>query len=1161
MSDQPNAPSGKPESENASEECGGEGVSAKKKKRAKKKTSFIGRIFKLFFESLAVLLGISLLAILILGWFISRGPVNADFLLPYIEKALNDVQGQMSVQIGALQLEWHGWQSPLGLKAIDLELSNNKGPFLDIKQAELDVSLTNILQSKVQFKQAVIRGVQAKIVKQADGKIRLFKEEQKTYGPQPGTTPLTIEKVIANLPPINTLRIQDAHIEYLDIAKDVKQELSDVELSIVQNYPDNVQVKDVSGYVKFSLGAQKEINNLSMDFIYNPEDKNLSITGSLGDTDVYSLAEFFEVQNIFDEQNIVPKVPLQARTSAILGNDWRIELFELRTQTQEGHFEIPQVPKGRLDIGSMNVTLSYNPDLRKLALYETQLAIEGMDVSLSADLSLPSPENNDMFSGNLALNLASINIDELENLVPQSLDHEPLYEWMVEKISTGRFSDVNVTADIFGEKVKEQASAQNANNSYSMGYEALEIDYEIVIIEGETMALPPRKPDWTTLFQEEINAEFIYDVEDIYTVVQPEEGFVWEWDAANVLVDFAYEDLKIEYKKPMAPAEKVKGIGRVEGKSLKLDVQSAELGGMKVKTGELFFDDLVTKGKGNALIELKMETSLLDAFSFLQKDPINFGQNLDLEMNAAKGSADLDVKITFPTVKDLLVEDINVDVNGTIYNAVLPKVLRGMSLTGGPYKIHATQNEYSMKGEGKLDGRDIKIDWHSYFARGKGRPYESRIQASFVADKSFRERIGADLSDFVEGSIPVSVDVRENWDKSTHIALTGLVNRAKLMIEPFEFETSGENVGNVKADIYLSNGKLSSVKNLNVNTRQLAVVDGDIEFAHDSLVSDLRVSNATFKQLSFAQNDFSLQLEETRDGMIKAALGGDQVDARIFLAPEEDGRANESREALSTEKNEGFEVGLDVKRVLTVENESIANVDAYIKGQTGKISQLELDCVAGKGSIYLRYKPNMEDRYSLRIEATDAGAMLRALGVTDKVSGGRITVAGLPLNTGYYGDVRGLARIDDFSVSAAPAFAGLIKLMDLPTVLTSLNKEGLSFARLETEFEWRNRRGGGVISFKEGRTSGGSVGLTFAGDINRTANLVAITGTIVPASTLNSFFSGIPLVGDILSGGSGSIFAATYSVKGDTENPDTDVNPLSVLAPGLLRRLLFEGGD
>ena len=45
----------------------------------------------------------------------------------------------------------------------------------------------------------------------------------------------------------------------------------------------------------------------------------------------------------------------------------------------------------------------------------------------------------------------------------------------------------------------------------------------------------------------------------------------------------------------------------------------------------------------------------------------------------------------------------------------------------------------------------------------------------------------------------------------------------------------------------------------------------------------------------------------------------------------------------------------------------------------------------------------------------------------------------------------------------------------------------------------------------------------------------------------------------MLSGGSeGGIFAATYTIKGPQDDPNVAVNPLSMLTPGIIRRILFE---
>jgi hypothetical protein len=131
--------------------------------------------------------------------------------------------------------------------------------------------------------------------------------------------------------------------------------------------------------------------------------------------------------------------------------------------------------------------------------------------------------------------------------------------------------------------------------------------------------------------------------------------------------------------------------------------------------------------------------------------------------------------------------------------------------------------------------------------------------------------------------------------------------------------------------------------------------------------------------------------------------------------------------------------------------------------------------------------------------------------------------------------------------------------MSLPGLIDLLGNEGITFSKLEAQFDWMYRRQGSLLVLKDGRTSGNALGLTFDGAFDNAAGTINVSGTLIPLSGLNAVIGSIPLVGDILTGGAGGgVFAATYKVKGDAKDPDISVNPLAVLAPGILRRILFE---
>ena len=67
-------------------------------------------------------------------------------------------------------------------------------------------------------------------------------------------------------------------------------------------------------------------------------------------------------------------------------------------------------------------------------------------------------------------------------------------------------------------------------------------------------------------------------------------------------------------------------------------------------------------------------------------------------------------------------------------------------------------------------------------------------------------------------------------------------------------------------------------------------------------------------------------------------------------------------------------------------------------------------------------------------------------------------------------------------------------------------------------------------------------------------------GTLVPAKTLNTIVSKIPVVGDILIGkkvGEG-VFGVSFKIKGPADNLKTTVNPVKTITPRFITRALEE---
>ena len=144
--------------------------------------------------------------------------------------------------------------------------------------------------------------------------------------------------------------------------------------------------------------------------------------------------------------------------------------------------------------------------------------------------------------------------------------------------------------------------------------------------------------------------------------------------------------------------------------------------------------------------------------------------------------------------------------------------------------------------------------------------------------------------------------------------------------------------------------------------------------------------------------------------------------------------------------------------------------------------------------------------------------------------------------------------IENFKVVKAPAFATLLTLADLGGVADLLSGEGMSFDILEISLN-ENKD---VTKIEEILALGSSISVIMEGYTEKKTGLISLSGTLVPAKTLNSLVSKIPVVGNILVGdkvGEG-VFGVSFKMKGLPGDVKTTVNPVKTLTPRFITRAL-----
>ncbi len=619
----------------------------------------------------------------------------------------------------------------------------------------------------------------------------------------------------------------------------------------------------------------------------------------------------------------------------------------------------------------------------------------------------------------------------------------------------------------------------------------------------------------------------------------------WSANIDNLKAGFLFTNMSVNYRAPLDKVTSASGHGHFDlnKDELKIDVVKGKLGKLNVSKGSLLFDQITAKGKGDADIKVSLNGGVQDFMHYLSRDPINIDDDIDMDINKVRGAGELDVSLKFPARKDVSVKDFKIGVDGVLTDILLPDVVGTLDLSGKKLAFSVKNGLVSMNGDAMLESRPMKFAWETFLS-SKGKAYKEKVSASITADPNLRKVMGIDLGDFIEGSLPVDVGyvLYNNGTSRANIAVDA--TKARFFVEPFNFEKPAGVKASANLVAHLKNGEINKITDLTAKGAGFKLSKSEILF-NKSLLSSGEVSH-----FILGDNSGNLKFAYDTSRNLKIILDAEFLDAQPFMDKDEKQKIYAQPPMV---------ISVSAVRMRTAPSEIINNVKMFLDiDGAGRFNQMEMDAKIGAGDLRIRFKPDNEGKRTFSLVAGDAGAFLKAFKVYSDIRGGTMVIYGKPMRGVFDRNLLGKAEISNFKVVNEPALTKILGILSLSGIGEVMAGDGLNFEKLEADFNWLYRRSGSLLVLKNGRTSGNSIGLLFDGTFDNQKREVDVSGTIVPMSGLNKAIGSIPIIGDILTGGSGGVFAATYSIKGSSDDPEIFVNPLSILTPGILRRILWE---
>ncbi|MGA7805626.1 DUF3971 domain-containing protein [Bradyrhizobium sp.] len=558
--------------------------------------------------------------------------------------------------------------------------------------------------------------------------------------------------------------------------------------------------------------------------------------------------------------------------------------------------------------------------------------------------------------------------------------------------------------------------------------------------------------------------------------------------------------------------------------------------GRKLNISDFVFEVPDTHPKPPAArVRLKADGPVAAAAEILSSDRLSDLSSVPIDPNASKGTFSATINLGMPVKGELTKADTTYAVQADLNGFAADKLVMNQKLEANSLKLVANNQGYGVKGDVKINGQPATLDYH------KPADGDADIKMQAALDDAARTRLGLDLGPAVSGTIPLKVVGKiSSGDHDSRVGIEADLTALKL-----------DNIlpGWVKLPGKSSRAVFNLVPKAQSTRFEDIVIDGGGVAIKGSLEVDQNgdLINAAFPTYSPSEGDkASLKAERGPDGVIKVTMRGDVFDGRSFLKSAISGKDKEPDK--SKTKNPDIDVDLKLGAVAGFNGEAVRSVDLKFSRRAGVIKSFNLAGKLGRDTAVTAdlSTPARGGREVILLETADAGAFLRFTDTYSKLMGGQLTLAMEP-PTVEPSAKEGQIDIRDFSVKGEAALdrAAAGGPAGAPN--------GIAFSALEAKFT----RQTGQLTIRDGVVKGPTIGLTIEGNIDHNANLVRMSGTIVPLYGLNNMFGQIPFFGIFLGGGSNEgLFGVTYEVVGTPSQPVVKFNPISAILPGVTRKIM-----
>lgn len=601
------------------------------------------------------------------------------------------------------------------------------------------------------------------------------------------------------------------------------------------------------------------------------------------------------------------------------------------------------------------------------------------------------------------------------------------------------------------------------------------------------------------------------------------------------------------YMKNLTPMTNIVGEAQLTGDTFRATLTHGNVGPLQLGNGSVTISQLHIHASP-AEIKAHVIGRMADVLTLINEKPLEYASRFHIDPASTRGDAVLDLDFRFPMLAKLPVEQVQLAVNAHVNGLVFP-IDEKRTLQGGDTSFVIDGKSLTAQGSASVDNVPLHFKWVEDFAPAT---VTTRIDIEATLDDASRARLGLTDPPWITGPIRFSGQLYGHRFKFTGATLHADITAATVHHPLIALDKLPGTAATFNSTVTFDGKGVTTLTDLSLTGSNLAL-NGQMTFNSDG---DL-VSASLPAVRAGPNNDFALTATTTPDGGTYYRIQGRSLDASRLFGKHP---SNSAATAEDTGPHKPFSLNARVGQVVFRDGIALRDVNLTLAlGPDQHINAFSLDAQGPGAGKTIGSLGNAGGVRTVMLESGDAGMIVRAFTGFESIKGGtasaRIVFPAPGTQPGV--DYSGTFGLRGITVMNQPFIARLFAIGSLDGPLNLLRGSGIPISKFDAPFVARGK----MVTISGGRASGSAVGFTFEGMVDRRRDVVDLHGTLVPVYGINGLISDVPLIGPLLTSKPGEgIIGLTYAVRGPIDEPSISVNPLSLVTPGILRRI-FEFGS